>query len=153
MVKEGRDVMTGGKTILIVEDEETVREVIGRLLTNAGYTVYSADSPQTALVNAKAFGKIDLLITDVILPGMNGKCLADILVRGNGEMKVLYISGYAEDAFVHNGILAEETNFLQKPFASASLAGKISEILHEPAADLGIPGDAAQLSDGPNTTM
>lgn len=115
------------KRILVVEDEECVRQVLCRQLSAAGFSVSAAGSPRTALTGAS--GEVDLLITDVILPGMNGKSLAELLSRRNPAMKVLFISGYEEEDFARSGILPQGANFLQKPFTSMSLGESIDRIL------------------------
>lgn len=117
------------KRILVVEDEESVRQVLCRQLSAAGFAVSSAGSPRTALTGAGANGEVDILITDVILPGMNGKSLAELLSRRNPAMKVLFISGYEGEYFARSGILPLGANFLQKPFTSMSLEKSIERIL------------------------
>jgi two-component system cell cycle sensor histidine kinase/response regulator CckA len=137
-----------GKSILVVEDEDTVRRVICRLLSSAGFTVHSADSPRTALAHSMKYKRLDLLIADVILPGMDGKSLADILSEDNPGMKVLFISGYPEEAFARSGILPAEANFLQKPFASVSLEEMICRMLAEETLVL---ADSEPIQKGAHT--
>jgi PAS domain S-box-containing protein len=117
-------------TILLVEDEPTLREVIIDFLASAGHTVIAAESPEEALVRAAESGSaIDLLLTDVILKGRNGKQLADSFKAKGFHFKVIYMSGYTPDAIVHHGVLEEGTIFLQKPFSRATLLAKIQETL------------------------
>ena len=120
----------GTETVLLVEDEEAVRDVAKRILREAGYTVLAAASPDEALLACKThLGKIHLLLTDVVLPQMSGKLLADRLAMARPGIKVLYMSGYADDAILHHGTLAPGTHFIGKPFSAADLARKIREVL------------------------
>jgi nitrogen-specific signal transduction histidine kinase/FixJ family two-component response regulator len=121
---------TGTETILVVEDEEAVREVAGRILHEAGYTVLTAASPDDALVTCAANqGDIHLLLTDVVMPQMSGRVLAENLALARPGMKVLYMSGYTDGAIVHHGTLDPGTNFIAKPFGAADLRRKVREVL------------------------
>jgi len=119
-------------TILVVEDEADLREIISEFLISAGHTVIAAQSHEEALERAAEFGSsIDLLLTDVILRGRNGKQLADSLLAKGFNFKVTYMSGYTPNAIVHHGVLEEGTSFLQKPFSRATLLAKIQEVLNQ----------------------
>jgi two-component system cell cycle sensor histidine kinase/response regulator CckA len=120
----------GSETILLVEDEFAVRRLARRLLRQQGYTVLEAANGQEALrLASQQNGRIDLLLTDVVMPGMSGPELAGHLNREQPSMKVLYMSGYADDALGHHGILAEGMAFLQKPFTPHDLARGVREAL------------------------
>jgi PAS domain S-box-containing protein len=126
----------GTETVLLVEDEEAVRDVAKRILHEAGYTVLTAASPDDALLACKTQqGKIHLLLTDVVMPQMSGRTLADRLTVARPGIKVLYMSGYADDAILHHGTLAPGTHFIGKPFSAADLAGRVREVLDSDAAD------------------
>jgi CheY-like chemotaxis protein len=117
--------------ILLVEDEADLREIISEFLLSAGHTVIAAQSHEEALERAAEFGSnIDVLLTDVILRGRNGKQLAETLLAQGFNFKVIYMSGYTPNAIVHHGVLEEGTSFLQKPFSRAALLDKIQEALN-----------------------
>jgi signal transduction histidine kinase/ActR/RegA family two-component response regulator len=119
----------GGEVILLVEDEEAVRAVTGQLLQGQGFDVLIAGSPQEALVLAEQMGRpIDLLITDIIMPGMNGRMMAERLLVRFPAMKVLYLSGYNNDVLTRHGI-DPGAAFLPKPYPAATLMSKVREIL------------------------
>ena len=120
----------GHETILLVEDEESLRSVTMEFLTNKGYQVVVAPDFDKALVaSADAGRRIDLLITDVVLPGGSGPKLAERLAASRPDMKVLFVSGYTADALVHRDMNREEFAFLSKPFSLNTLAQKIRSIL------------------------
>ncbi|MFO8058613.1 MAG: PAS domain S-box protein, partial [bacterium] len=120
----------GTETILVVEDDENVRKVAARALESQGYKVLEARSGEEALgVCEKLDRAFHLMVTDVVMPGMSGKELAERLAPLYPQMKVLYISGYTDNAIVHHGVLDEGTDFLQKPFTTESLAMKVREVL------------------------
>jgi CheY-like chemotaxis protein len=120
----------GRETILLVEDEEVVRTMIVTGLKAFGYKVLEASSGVKALRICKQCRKkqVDMLITDVVMPEMSGRNLADRLLNAYPEMKILYISGYTDDFIVHHGVLDEGIPFLQKPFTPNVLAMKVREI-------------------------
>jgi CheY-like chemotaxis protein len=121
---------TGNETILVVEDEEALRKVATRTLEAAGYTVLTAANGDEALLTcAQHVGDIPLLVTDVVMPRMSGRQLAERLLEILPEIKVLYMSGYTDDAIVHHGVLDAGTHFLSKPFTAADLTQKVQETL------------------------
>jgi len=117
-------------TILLVEDQEDVRAVLHASLLRDGYMVMQASSGAQALeVSAAYAGKIDLLLTDVVMAGMSGRDLADRLVPLRPGLKVLYVSGYNEDTVLQKGVVEGLTEFLQKPFSPSALSHKVRHIL------------------------
>lgn len=129
-VKTQKPASSRGESILLVEDDQLSLEMAASMLERLNYKVFKASSPQEALQLAENnSGKIDLLITDVIMPEMNGKALSSQIVSISPGLKVLYISGYTANVIAHHGILDEGVNFLQKPFAREDLAVKIREVL------------------------
>lgn len=123
--------LTGSGTILLVEDESPVRMFAARALTNKGYKVLEADSAETALEVIEIHGdSIQIIISDVIMPGMTGPDMVVQILETYPDIKVIFISGYAEDAFVDSyGDGKREFNFLPKPFTLKQLAGKVKEVL------------------------
>ena len=120
----------GTETILLVEDEEQVRRIIREVLERLGYNVLSASNGEEALKLAEDQDtEIHLLLTDVVMPQMSGRELAERLITMRPQLKVLYMSGYTDDAIVRHGLLEETLNFIQKPFDSASVARKVREVL------------------------
>ncbi|HET7150204.1 MAG TPA: PAS domain S-box protein [Candidatus Acidoferrum sp.] len=123
-------VPTGTEAILLVEDEDSLREVTREYLTSKGYTVLVASEAEAAVAAAKSCGKpVDLLLTDVILPGTSGVQLAQRLAADYPGMRVLFVSGYTADAIVHHGGHDPNFAFLSKPFSLPTLARKIRSIL------------------------
>ncbi len=122
----------GSETVLLVEDEESVRQLVRETLEAKGYKVLEADHGEAALQIAAAHpGTIDILITDVVMPGMSGRELSAKLCASYPQTKVLYLSGYTEDAIAHEGVLDSGTAFLQKPFTLQMLSRKVREVLDE----------------------
>jgi CheY-like chemotaxis protein len=120
----------GSETILVVEDEPVVRRLTVRALTERGYQVLEAEDGDSALEAARAHqGELHLLVTDVVMPGMNGKELADRITADRPDLRVLYISGYAEHAVVRQGVLVEGIAFLSKPFDLSELARTVRDVL------------------------
>jgi PAS domain S-box-containing protein len=120
----------GTETILIVEDEDEVRALACEVLATYGYEVLQARTPAEALLIAQRHtGPIQLLLTDVIMPGMSGRMLAEQLAPLRPEMSVLYMSGYADEAIVHHGTLDAGTPFIQKPFTPDALAAGVRRLL------------------------
>jgi PAS domain S-box-containing protein len=117
-------------TILLVEDEAAVRQVANRSLTAAGFTVLAASDPGQAFVICQEHqAKIDLLLTDVIMPGMSGRALWELVRPLRPEMQVLYMSGYSGTAISQHGVLTEGTHLIEKPFNGAALVRRVSEVL------------------------
>lgn len=122
--------MSHGETILLVEDDKTILEMGVTMLERMKYRVLTANSPTEALRIAKEYtGKIDLLITDVIMPEMNGKALSHQLLALSPDLKVMYMSGYTANVIAHHGILDKGIHFLQKPFSRKELSKTIREVL------------------------
>jgi CheY-like chemotaxis protein len=122
--------LEGTETIMLVEDEVNVRLVARKFLRKQGYTVLEAGHPKEALeLCEQNYHTIDLLITDVIMPDMSGRELAEQLTRRYNKLKVLYISGYANEALNQYGVIGSGIAFLEKPFSSESLAHKVRETL------------------------
>jgi len=126
-------VPVGGETILLVEDDPNVRNLATLLLTRIGYRVLVAANGQEALAlldgDAAARLEVDLLLTDVVMPGMNGRELAERLRSLRPAMQVLYSSGYTDDVIVHHGNVQGQLNFISKPYSIAALGKKIREVL------------------------
>jgi PAS domain S-box-containing protein len=127
-------VTRGCETVLLVEDDSQVRELTRSVLSGCGYSVLAPADARAALAMAEKHAMaIRLLLTDVIMPGMNGRELARQLVERNPRIKVLYMSGYTEYTIGRHGVLEPGTYFLQKPFTPAALGSKVREILDETA--------------------
>jgi signal transduction histidine kinase len=123
----------GTETILLVEDDAQLRTVARTILERHGYQVLDAPNGTEALVLSASFsGYIALLVTDVVMPCLNGRELARSLLEARPNTKVMYMSGYTDDAIVHNGILDPGVAFLQKPITSAALARKVRQVLDSP---------------------
>lgn len=121
--------LTGKGTILLVEDETPVRIFAARALKNKGYTILEADCGETAIELMEKHGsEVEVIVTDVIMPGMNGPTMIDKITPRFPNVKVIFISGYAEDVFVNNYGSERSFNFLAKPFTLKQLAGKIKEV-------------------------
>jgi response regulator RpfG family c-di-GMP phosphodiesterase len=119
-----------GEMVLLVEDEEMVRGMARQVLEMNGYHVLEASHGKEALrICEQHKGRIDLMVTDVVMPQMSGRELAECLASSRPETKVLFVSGYTDDAIVHHGVLDGNVNFLQKPFTPDALAHKVSEVL------------------------
>jgi CheY-like chemotaxis protein len=123
----------GRETILVVEDEESLRSLAARVLGELGYTVFSAGTALEALELLGANGgSVDLLLSDVVLPGgMRGNELAEVLESFRPDVRVLYMSGYSRNAVVHAGRLDEGVNFLEKPFTPEALARMVRQVLDQ----------------------
>jgi CheY-like chemotaxis protein len=120
----------GTETVLVIEDEEPLRAVLERTLTANGYTVFEARDGNAAIRFADNLAPvIHLLLTDVILPGMSGKSVADRLAVSRPAMKVIYMSGYTDDFIAHHGVLNPGIILLEKPFSVASLLLRVRETL------------------------
>lgn len=124
------DVLRGTETLLLVEDDPQLRQLASSVLAHCGYKVLTATGPEEGLALARDnHQNIRLLITDVIMPVMNGRQLAEQIQKLSPATKVLYISGYTNNAIVHYGVLDEGLWFLPKPFSLAALIGKVREVL------------------------
>ena len=120
----------GNETILVVEDEPSVREMTVKMLKKLGYVTIAAASGPEALDMCKSYnGHIALLLTDVVMPNMNGNQLADTLLASRPDLRVLYLSGYTENSVIHHGILDSSVAFLPKPFSRDALAAAIRDVL------------------------
>ncbi len=118
------------QTILLVEDEVKVRTLLVRILQGYGYKVLKAPDGQTAEALCRSHrDPIDLMITDVVMPGMNGKEVADRIKQLRSEIKILFMSGYSDSAVVNHGILQDDVNFIQKPISPKVLAERVEKIL------------------------
>ncbi len=124
------EVFTGSETILVVEDEPFVRQFLKELLASRGYDVLEAASGAEALARCEAYSRpIHLLLTDVVMPEINGRQLAQMLVVKRPEMRVLFMSGYTDDAVLRHGVQNRGAAFIQKPYAPEALLRKIREVL------------------------
>ena len=124
-----RKTPAGTETILLVEDEAALRKLGSEVLVAAGYRVLAAENAEAALALFARTPEVHLLLTDVVMPGMGGRALAERLTATRPEMKVLYVSGYTDDAVIRHGVLQEQVAFLQKPFTPHSLSVKVREVL------------------------
>ena len=119
------------ETILLVEDEAGIRALVRKILRRENYIVLEAGSAEEALAVAVSAPKIDLLITDVKLPGASGRELAERLRKTRPDVRVLYVSGYTDDDAVRTGAIPSGSRFLQKPFTLGALVGKVKESLEK----------------------
>jgi len=123
-------VARGSETVLVVEDEEGVRNLTCRILRSFGYTVLDARSGEEALKACERHqGPIHLVITDVVMPEMSGRQLSEHLLARNPGLKLLFVSGYTDDTIVRHGVMEAEVDFIQKPFSQELLSQKVREIL------------------------
>ncbi len=124
------EVARGTETVLVAEDEEVVRKFVRSILEKSGYTVLEAHHGSEALrVALQHPGLIHLLLTDMVMPLMDGKLLAQRMVDLRPGIRVLFMSGYSQNAVVHHGVLESGTAFIEKPFTVESLARKVREAL------------------------
>jgi CheY-like chemotaxis protein len=121
---------SGSETVLLVEDEPVMRRMVHQILEMSGYSVLEAMGADEALGLCREQGSgIDLLLTDVVMPGMSGRELAERVAREWPRMRVLFMSGYTDDDVVRHGVCDAEIAFIQKPFKPAALACKVREVL------------------------
>ena len=133
--KDTHAVPAGSGTILLVEDDENVRLMAAQMLKVLGYTVFSAGSPQDALAICRETDQpIDCVVTDVIMPGMNGRELFEEISALRPGIKALYMSGYTSDVIAHHGVLDEGAFFIQKPFDINCIHQKIQEVMQSSPA-------------------
>ena len=120
----------GSETVLLVEDDDTVRRLVRQVLSCHGYTVMECRSPEEALAMSSNYsGRIHLMVTDVVMPGSSGPELAQRITAQRPETRVLFMSGYTDDAIVHHGVLDAGVAFLEKPFTPDNLLRKVREVL------------------------
>ena len=118
------------ETILVVEDDEAVRYLAKLALESSGFQVLTAADGPRALTAAGQFaGPLHLLVTDVVMPDMNGRELAEKLAPSHPGLKVLYISGYKDEVLLQQGVIPKEVSFLRKPFIPSALIAKVREVL------------------------
>ena len=128
------NVLRGTETILLVEDDPQLRQLSSSVLAHCGYNVLTASTPEEGLtICGNDHSDIRLLITDVVMPRMNGRQLAERVTKMRPRIKVLYISGYTDNAIVHYGVLDPGLWFLPKPFTLSALVGKVREVLDSPS--------------------
>src|SRR6185312_12707338 len=118
-----------GETILVVEDDPNVRAYVVEALSGVGYRVVEAGDAEAALVVFDSNPEIHLMLTDVVMPGMNGRALADMIRQSRPTVKTLFMTGYSRNAIVHQGRLDAGVSLIQKPFSQASLAARIRSLL------------------------
>jgi two-component system, cell cycle sensor histidine kinase and response regulator CckA len=129
---EDRGMPTGSETVLLVEDQEQLLNITKNILTRLGYSVLEAISPQQAIELAENHnGEIQLLLTDIIMPQMQGTQLAEQLQRRRKDMRVLYMSGYTAETIDRHGLFDKGSHFIEKPFLAQKLAEKLREILDQ----------------------
>ncbi|MCG8471479.1 MAG: PAS domain S-box protein [Desulfobacterales bacterium] len=121
----------GSETLLLAEDNEVVKNMASSVLVRQGYTVHKASSGEEALMLLESLkGKVDLLLTDVIMPGMNGRELYTKVAQRFPKVQVVYMSGYSDDVIAHHGVLEDGIHFIQKPFTIEGLTTKVREVLN-----------------------
>jgi CheY-like chemotaxis protein len=120
------------QVILVVEDEERVRQLTVEMLRELGYTVLEADGAASALRQLKASSEVNLLFTDIVMPDVNSRQLADEAQRNDSALKVLFTSGYTSSAIVHNGVLDDGVQLISKPFTQQQLAVKVLGVFDAP---------------------
>lgn len=131
--KEWSSLPKGTETVLLVEDDENVRTMTAKMLTQFGYRVLlAADAPQAIRLFEQEKGHVHLILTDVVMPTMSGRDMIKQMPLHHTDIKVLYMSGYTNNAIAHHGILEEGINYIQKPFTLESLLHKVREVLDRP---------------------
>ena len=129
-----RTATRGSETVLLVEDDQAVRTIARISLQTQGYTVLEADGGAEAIRQAETYpGEIHLLVTDVVMPEMGGRQLLDAVRQHRPALKVLFMSGYTDDAVLLHGVIEATDAFIQKPFTPLSLARKVRDVMDDPA--------------------
>jgi CheY-like chemotaxis protein len=140
--------LRGSETVLLVEDDPAVRALARQVLLRYGYQVLEAPVPSQAILIAKRHaGPIDLLLTDVVMPEMPGPEVARRLQEIRPEIRVLYMSGYAEESMIGDGVIGRGSNFLQKPFGPATLAEKLRDMLDGDTSGVRRPATSSAAAD------
>jgi DNA-binding response OmpR family regulator len=122
-------------TVLVVEDEDALRRVVERMLVRGGFTVLGAASGEEAIrISAGHEEGIDLVLTDVVLPGMGGRELVELIRASRPGLRVIYMSGYTDNAIVHHGVLDPGIEFIGKPFTAPALLARVRAILGSPSS-------------------
>ena len=128
----------GSETVLVVEDEPEVREVTQRALRSGGYQVLAAASGEEALaLDPAILGRVQLLVTDVVMPGLDGRATAEEMCRRHPSLRVLYVSGYTQDLIAQRGALDADSQFLPKPFTAGALLSRVRAVLDAPDRGVG----------------
>jgi len=141
--------MTGSETILLVDDDEVVRNTVSAMLEDLGYRVLNVENGEEALAALEREPDTALLFTDVVMPGMGGRQLAERAVQIHPSLRVLYTSGYTENAIVHNGRLDTGVDLLSKPYNREQLAAKVRRVLDASRKEsTATPGIRLATSDG-----
>jgi CheY-like chemotaxis protein len=130
VVRSAHPVANCHEVILVVEDEERVRQLTVDSLSELGYTVLQAEDAAAALRVLDASSDITMLFTDIVMPGLNGRKLADEALRRWPALKILYTTGYTRNAIIHNGVLDSGVQLVTKPFSLEQLATKVREVLN-----------------------
>ena len=144
----GHEIKKGSGNILLVEDEAELRNVNAEFLTSIGYSVICASSGPEALKLAREAGPIDLVISDVVMPKMNGREFADSLLQARPQIKLLFVSGYADDVVLHTGLSTKAMPFLQKPFSLGELGAKVNELMATSNSQNGYESSRASSAGG-----
>ncbi len=129
----------GGETVLVVEDEVALRHLVQRVLSGAGYEVIVASSGREALAKFQQHPEVRLLVTDVVMPEMDGPMLAGLLLEKAPGLVVLYISGYSDEVIAHRGVLAPDVDLLEKPFTSHALLDRVRHVLDRASQPRALP--------------
>jgi CheY-like chemotaxis protein len=132
---------TGMGRILVVEDDPTVRLLVTEILTVSGYTTIEAAAPDEALVLVEQIPPVDLILTDMVMPGMDGTALVARLLERWPGTRVLFMSGYADLALAESGIIAAGFDFIGKPFTPRSLTAKLRQVMATTATSVSAPSD------------
>ncbi len=131
------DVLEGSGTVLLVEDDDAVRALVSLILADCGYSVVEAcDGREGLRLFESHEGSIDLVLTDIVMPGMSGREMAERILASHPEAKILFVSGYTRTAVQHHGLLESGSNFLQKPFSPRELARKVRNLMGQPEESL-----------------